>query len=302
MDRTKQPLTKTSNHSYILFGGLAALAIILLLVVIIVFITRDNVNHYDPPNSLVPPVSNTISSDKTTANPEPASISWSFDGEVWKNISKNPIKCDDPLTIKSPVDMSLVTGILYPGQTRGGDFKAHGGFRLDNSNNNINVYLPISATIWRGSKYLEEGEYQIILDFISDCGIMIRFDHLLTLSNDLKFYEDQLPLGGENESRTTNFSNIKKFDAGSLIAVEIGHKSPKKNVGFDLGVYDLRTKNEISLTNSAWADAHANKKEQAYFAICWLNNLEEPDKTIAKSFPGPESSSSGDGKTSDYCK
>lgn len=56
--------------------------------------------------------------------------------------------CPDPLILQTPVDLTLATAILYPGQERGGDFKPHGGFRFDNSKNTTNMCRS-SSTSWR---------------------------------------------------------------------------------------------------------------------------------------------------------
>ena len=44
--------------------------------------------------------------------------------------------CPTPL-LQTPVDLSKVTSILYPGQERGGNYKAHGGFGFDNATDNL---------------------------------------------------------------------------------------------------------------------------------------------------------------------
>src|SRR5690348_2990501 len=48
---------------------------------------------------------------------------------------ETPPACPDPLNLKAPTDLSKVTAILYPGQTRGGNYKPHGGFRMDTTAN-----------------------------------------------------------------------------------------------------------------------------------------------------------------------
>ena len=44
--------------------------------------------------------------------------------------------CPAPL-LQTPVDLSKVTSILYPGQERGGNYKAHGVFGFDNAPDNL---------------------------------------------------------------------------------------------------------------------------------------------------------------------
>ena len=53
--------------------------------------------------------------------------------------------CPTPL-LQTPVDLSKVTSILYPGQERGGNYKAHGGFGFDNATDNlVTVKIPLSG-------------------------------------------------------------------------------------------------------------------------------------------------------------
>src|SRR3990170_7651534 len=87
------------------------------------------------------------------------------------------------LLFPSPVDLNLASGILYPGQERGGDYKPHGGFRFDNRDtNDIKVQAIMDGYILKASKYLEAGEEQISFFYINDCGLMVMHDHFLTLS------------------------------------------------------------------------------------------------------------------------
>ena len=53
--------------------------------------------------------------------------------------------CPEKLLFDTPVDLNLVTSILYPGQIRANYFKPHGGFRFDglgDNNNKITVKIP----------------------------------------------------------------------------------------------------------------------------------------------------------------
>lgn len=220
-------------------------------------------------------------------------LAWSFNGEDWT--STNNMSCEETVTISSPADLATATNILYPGQERGGDFKAHGGIRYDNNENNfVNVYLPMDGYLWRGVRYIEEGEVQYMLDFINNCGIMYRFDHLFTLSPELMVIADELPEATES-SATYNFSTPVLFKKNTLVATEIGHKV-NNNVGFGFGMYDLRSTN-IATSDSTWASQYAFKKETAYYGVCWLDFLNESEKNIAKSLPGGGT----EGKESVYC-
>ncbi len=44
---------------------------------------------------------------------------------------------------------------------------------------------------------------------------------------------------------------------------------------------------------------HANEKEQAFYAVCWLNLLPGNEASVVKALPGGNAVA---GKTSDYCK
>lgn len=231
----------------------------------------------------------------------PEYIEWSYNGDSWMalNEGKPAPACSEPLTIKSPMDVSKATDKLYPGQVRGGDFKPHGGLGSDTATDNkIDVLMPYSAYLYRGAKYQEQGETQYLLDFIAPCGIMVRLDHLKTLSSELQSLTKELPLGGESDSRTTKFTNHSLLKQGTVVAKEVGFESPL-NVFFDLGVYDLRSQNEAS-KDPAFANEPKRKadKEQSYYSVCWFDLLEGEEKTAISSLPARGS----EGTTSDYCK
>ena len=62
--------------------------------------------------------------------------------------------CPEKLLFDTPVDLNLVTSILYPGQIRANYFKPHGGFRFDglgDNNNKITVKIPIDSFLVLGS-------------------------------------------------------------------------------------------------------------------------------------------------------
>lgn len=230
-----------------------------------------------------------------------SAVSWQFDinSKSWQ-VSGSPRKCPDPLVFPSPVDVGLASGILYPGQIRGGDYKPHGGFRFDNRNtNDIEVRAIMDGVILKASKYLEFGEEQISFFYVNDCGIMVMHDHFLTLSPKLQSVLDNVPLGKEGDSRTTFIEpkvNIKK---GEVLATEVGSRNfnGQKNIGFDFGLYDLRKTNGV-VYDSSFRARFPMIDEYGTHAICWLENLEEPDKSIVKSLPGADGKR---GTSSDYC-
>lgn len=220
-------------------------------------------------------------------------IVWYFNTE-WKPSSKPPT-CSEPLALQTPVDINLATSILYPGQMRGGQYKAHGGFRFDHSkNDDITVKSPWDGLLVRGSRYIEQGEIQYLFDIINPCGIMFRFDHLLKLSPKFAEAAEYLRQPVVDDSRTTNIGPIQ-IKAGEVIATAVGFKKTG-NVGVDWGVYDLRQKNQAS-KNPEWLLQHQG--EQAPYALCWFDFLPPKDSTKVKSLPGGDVIS---GKQSDYCE
>ncbi|MBI5467440.1 MAG: hypothetical protein HY975_04490, partial [Candidatus Kerfeldbacteria bacterium] len=129
-------------------------------------------------------------------------VTWMATGTGWV-ADGTPPPCPTP-PFRSPVDVQAATAVLYPGQTRGGNYKPHGGFRFDNASSNaVIVNAPADAEVVRGSRYIEQGETQYLLDFIMPCGIMYRFDHLLALSAKLQAVVDQFPAATVGDSRST---------------------------------------------------------------------------------------------------
>lgn len=196
----------------------------------------------------------------------------------------------------TPVDLSLVTGILYPGQYRGSEYKAHGGFRFDNSQpTDISVKAPLDAKLERASRYIQSGDVQILLEFANSCGIAYRFDHVLTVSAKLQPVIDGLPQP-TSDSHTEKVEPPISVKAGDVIAIAVGSPSTK-NVFVDFGLYDTMHKNKAS-ENPAWLKEHAKEPNNLY-AVCWFDWLSAADAAKAKSLPAASQES---GKTSDYCR
>lgn len=190
----------------------------------------------------------------------------------------------------SPADVSLATAVLYPGQTRNGDYKPHGGLRFDNATGNkVTVRAPMDAKLTSGSRYTEMGELQILLEFSNDCGVKYRFDHLLTLSDKFqKAVDASLPDALPGDSRTTNFNPAVNVTKGEIVATAVGF-AKTNNVSFDFGVYDLRS------DDSASGDSF----DQARYGVCWLKDwLPVADSAKLLALPAGDSKS---GKTSNYC-
>lgn len=280
-------------------SGVAHLMVIVVVVVLagVGFAAYRVMQSQDKDNSSSQPPQSTSSSKSSESDKY---IEWSFNGDSWMALNEGEPapKCQDPLTLSAPMDVSKATSLLYPGQIRGGDYKPHGGMGIENaSDNKVDVKMPYSAYLYRGAKYKEQGEIQYLLDFMAPCGIMIRFDHLKTLSSELETATAELPTGGESESRTTTFKKNVLVKQGAVLATEVGFSSPL-NVFFDLGVYDLRQPNEASKASS-FADEPQRKqdKEQSFFAVCWFDLLAGNEKSVVAALPARGS----EGATSDYC-
>jgi hypothetical protein len=192
------------------------------------------------------------------------------------NDAKSALKddCEGEVTISSPVDVSLVSGALYPGQTRGNDYKRHGGFRFDNlESNSVEVRAPVDASLWRASSYVQSGEVQYLMFFKDDCGNIYKLDHLLTLTEKFGKALSVLPVPTDN-SETKEILPSIFVKKGDLIAKEVGFEK-SNNVFVDFGLY----------------------KDTDQNGLCFIDYLEEPEKSIIQSLPA----GGIEGKTSDYC-
>ena len=159
--------------------------------------------------------------------------------------------CPTPL-IQTPVDLSKVTSILYPGQERGGNYKAHGGFGFDNATDNlVTVKIPLNGKVNRVVRYREMGEIQYLFEFDGDCGVSFRFDHLRKLTAKFEAVVNAFPI--KEDTRTDPVNPPVAVTVGEVIATEVGFLN---NVSVDFGVYDMRQKNEAS-KDAAWASAHS---------------------------------------------
>ncbi|MEK7059242.1 MAG: hypothetical protein AAB971_00585 [Patescibacteria group bacterium] len=226
------------------------------------------------------------------------SVMWSTDGSGnWRAMQGTPPTCPKQPMLKSPTSLSQVTSILYPGQTRGGNYKPHGGFRFDNvTDNKVAVTAPMDAYIYRGARYLVDGEVQYTFDFVNSCGIMYRLGHLLVLTPKYQALADAFPPAQEGDSRTTNINSVVNVKTGEQIATKVGVTVGGVNTFFDLGVYDLRSSNQASKDTSY---VQQRGLELAGHAVCWLKGwLPNTDEAKINSLPAGDPTS---GKNSDYC-
>lgn len=228
--------------------------------------------------------------------------------------SGNKESCPEPFVFQLPVDINKVTSILYPGQIRGGDYKAHGGFRFDNSKNNeITVKTPYDAYVIAGARYpMPTGEIQYTFDFEHPCGIRYRFGHLLTLTPKFQAIADKFPLPKDLDSRTTQVNPPVEVKQGEIVATAVGvpQGGPASlggvNTFLDWGVYDYRQQNEIS-KDPNWVSAHASEdpdwatyynSETYKYAVCWFDWISAGDKAKVLALPSADGEH---GKESDYC-
>ncbi|MDO8591642.1 MAG: hypothetical protein Q7R60_01790 [bacterium] len=250
-----------------------------------------------------------VASKKDKATPSAANSSQSSNGgtssdvtwaflDTWQP-SSTPPACEDPISFDTPTpNLDKATAVLYPGQFRSTGYKTHGGFLFGDSNNgDISVTVPRDGHLIFGSRYIEQGDVQYFFVFSSPCGIIWRFDHLLTLSPKFQAIADKLPTAKVDDSRTTNLTPPVSVKKGEVVATAVGFKT-NKNVGFDFGVYDVRSKNEVS-RNADWSTLHASDQEFAPYGVCWFDLLGAKDSVSVKSLPAGDGAS---GKTSDYCK
>ena len=226
-----------------------------------------------------------VKSNPTLSPTEPASSS--------PSAGATPVSiCPTPL-LQTPVDLSKVTSILYPGQERGGNYKAHGGFGFDNATDNlVTVKIPLNGKISRVVRYREMGEIQYLFEFDGNCGVSFRFDHLRKLTPKFEVVVNAFPI--KEDTRTDPVNPPVAVTVGEVIATEVGFLN---NVSVDFGVYDMRQKNEAS-KDPVWASAHSQYPADSY-GICWLNSLPQADSAVVKLLPSRDGKN---GKTSDYCK
>lgn len=290
--------------------GISHLLVPILLIVVVV----TGFAGYRVLNASESKDSGTVSSNskKSVAEswPTDTDITWSSGGDgSWITLpyDAKPPACPDPLVLDLPTpDLSKASSILYPGQNRtggsfdglGGTYKAHGGIRFQNNpDNNITVVMPFNGSVVSASKDVVEGELQYGFSIVNACGIMISLGHMHDLTPAFQAIADKLPNRPVGDSRATKVEPAVAFKTGDKIATAVGLFN-SKNVGFDYGLYDLRSYNQAS-KDPAYNKAHADTAEKSFHGLCWLDNLNSKDKAAAKALPATDETA---GKTSDYCK
>ncbi len=242
---------------------------------------------------------------ESTSQPQPDTTnapSWMLTGDGYQigMGSEAAPACPEKIVSKFPVDVTKVTGVLYPGQTRGGNYKPHGGMRFDTvTDNKVTVIAPFDGTVMNGAAYLADTpgkDVQYTFDIMNDCGTMYRMGHFYTLSPELADIAKAFPAPVAGDSRTTQVKPVK-IKAGTVLATVVGTVSDH-NTFFDWGVYNWNTPNAIS-TDANWAANSLHQNSLAKHAICWFDQLSNADEKAIRALPPGDPTS---GKNSDYCK
>lgn len=270
---------------------------IILLVIALLATAGWYVFNKNKPTKAGKSTNNSAGSDTATDTGEKEFV-WQRTNDGWEARNGDAPSCDSQPMLINPVDINKVTYVLYPGQVRGGNYKPHGGLRLDGTNSEkISIKAPLDGFVIRGSRYIEQGEVQYSFDVFNNCGIMYRLDHLLEISDELKALTSNWPDAQENDSRTHNIDSPLFINQGDEIASSVGYPD-QGNIFFDLGVYDFRQRNEAS-GSLEYQQKHGSDKELSWHAVCWLKDwIPESDQAILRNLPAGDSIS---GKTSDYC-
>ena len=231
------------------------------------------------------------------------SIIWQQTENGWQSTETAP-ECPKQPMLKMPSDGSEVTSVLYPGQTRGGNYKPHGGFRFDESENNeITVKAPLDGYIVRGASYIAENEVQYTFDAMNNCGVMFRVGHLRELPDNLQKIADKWPRPSSS-SATQPVVPAVYIRQGDVLATKVGiiNNQNGNNVFYDMGVYDYRQENQAS-RSATYQSVHSAEKELAWHAVCWLEDWlpQDDEKLLASLPPGDPSSKTSLTEYSNTC-
>jgi Tfp pilus assembly protein PilV len=270
------------------------IVLVLILVVGAIGFAGWRVTSKNKTNS-TPSQTSEQSSEKSAQSGAPERFIWQQTANGWQ-ASETPPDCPAQPMLKAPADLSKVTSVLYPGQTRG-SYKPHGGLRFDNSANNaITVTSPMDGFIIKGVSVIVEGEIQYGFDVMNNCGVMYRIGHLREISADMHKIADTWPAPTE-DSRNQNVNPAVAIKQGDLIGTKVGILK-SKNAFFDFGVYDYRQTNGAS-KSAAYQATHQQDKEVSWHAVCWFQGwLPDSDQATLTALPGGAAGS----KDSDYCK
>lgn len=230
---------------------------------------------------------------------------WSYDDHSgsWIYTGSAPPACTEPFTIKTPVPLEKATGQLIPGQVRSSSYPGGpttymttAGFRFDQSSHtDIQTISPIDGYVTAAANYTIDGEQQYGVEIIHPCGILIRLNHLRSLTQKFEKITEAI-------NRTIDRVEYTDIDdvlikAGEQISASTGLDISNTTL-LEIGAYDLRNTNQSS-ENSSYAYAHARDKPYAWHAICVTELLESTDRALARKLPAADTEV---GTTSDYCQ
>ena len=213
----------------------------------------------------------------------------------------SPPACTEPIVLASPVDLSLVTAILYPGQVRGDgpeDFKPHGGFTLKAGIKSVELRAPMDGYLTSVAKFTDDFGLHYGLTFQNPCGIQFLGGHFGALPPDIAAVVDKVPLKGYGESRTEPIFPPYFVKKGQVIVTGLQEKANPERPGFDWGVADLRQENAAS-KDPRFRSLYGYAPWNTYYGVCWLDLLPPEQESIVRSFPGGDYR---EGKNSEYCK
>jgi hypothetical protein len=232
---------------------------------------------------------------------------WHWDDRASKWISNQPVpKCKFPIVPAGALaDFSKATIVNYPGKVRGGSYKPHGGVIWnifpEPYVENVVVRAPFDGTVigaWDGID--ESGIYQFGLNFVSDCGVMVRMMHLYEAGPKMKLILKAINANGRKQVGETY--TVAKLKKGDVIATNVGTPYGAPYVvgaGFDLGILDLRQRNKNKPFGLAEQTIGFGGGSIYYaeFGVCWFEGswLSEQDKAILNKLPVIQ------GTQSDYC-
>jgi hypothetical protein len=232
---------------------------------------------------------------------------WHWDARTSEWISYNYVpECEFPIVPAGAlVDFSKAKFILYPGKVRGGNYKPHAAVRWSNIPEpyvrDIVVRAPFDGTVigaWDGID--ESGIYQFGLNFVSDCGMMLRMMHFYEPGPKMKLILDYINADARKQVGETY--TVAKLKKGDVIALNIGQPTGTASgtgAWFDIGLLDLRQRN-VNKPFGLADQTNGFGSGSVYYAeygVCWFegNFFSEEDKAIVNKLPVIQ------GTESDYC-
>ena len=262
------------------------------------------------PSSTLPAPATTSSPTQTTVPTIQPFVEWSNETGEW-TASSTPPECGllEEIFFVAPIDVSIVNEFARPGRAGGNGFYylAHGYLRANNTpHDQIEVKFPAEGfSLYAANRrvedyYIEEketntrrhivdDEEQVKLEFHHPCGIAVMIDHLAQVTDQWAEIIKDVPVL-TNDSRVTFMSSGKYFvESGEVLAHAIGHAT---NTYLDLGVYDLRSKNDSAEMLARDWPKYAST---ASHGICWTGLFGPEAQELL------EGLTAGSVRTSDFC-